>query len=313
MRLRLVYRSYGGENRKNRPAYYSKLLTLTSFVRAAVQTPDADVIFLNDGPIPAERLAIMERYGTVVQIENGPVGMRNSYRRGLEMPDQLGWPDDDVVAYVEDDYLFTDDAFVALDEAVRGLPEASYFGLHGARPEPGDAEGRARHGLPKKWHAQPDRVVGERRWRNIASTTSTFCARVGPLRADQPIFRQCMVPFRRRFLDHETCLLYQGQVPYHGLELLTGLPGDYVPSARGAIRTLFLFPFRIALNATARRQLEPHYLYALIPNATTHLEEGVISEDQDWIAEAAKVAVWAEEQALNGASASIREVLADVD
>jgi hypothetical protein len=120
------------------------------------------------------------------------------------------------------------------------------------------------------------------------------------------------VPFRRRFLDHETCLLYQGHVPYHGLELLAGLPGDYEPTARGAVRTLFLFPFRVALNVRARRQHEPHYLYALTPNVTTHLEEGVISEDQDWLAEAAKVAAWAEEQALDDASAAIRQVLANV-
>jgi hypothetical protein len=42
MTLRLVYRSYGGENTKRRPHYYSKVLTLTSFVQAAQRVPGAD-------------------------------------------------------------------------------------------------------------------------------------------------------------------------------------------------------------------------------------------------------------------------------
>jgi hypothetical protein len=154
-------------------------------------------------------------------------------------------------------------------------------------------------------------VAGGRLWVNIASTTSTFCARIGALRQDLPIFWQCMVPFRKRFLDHETCLLYQGHVPYRGLELLTGLPDDYVASARGVVRAVFLVPFRIALNIRARRQKDPHYLYAVTPNLTTHLEEGVMNQDQDWPAEAAKVAAWAQEQQLDEVSSTIRRVLSE--
>ena len=77
MTHRLVYRSYGGENRKQRPDYYSKVLTLTSFVRAAARLPAADIIFLNDGPVPGDRLAIMERFGRVIQLADdaaGPAG-----------------------------------------------------------------------------------------------------------------------------------------------------------------------------------------------------------------------------------------------
>jgi hypothetical protein len=251
----------------------------------------------------------MERYGHVHQIEGGPVGMRKSYRYGLLLPDHLGWPDEDVVSFVEDDYLFTEDAFVALDDAARQLPQASYFTLHGRRPMTDDIAERNEFGLPDAWRPQPDYRIGDRLWLNVASTTSTFGARVGPLRQDLPIFWQCMIPFRNRYLDHETSLIYQGNVPYRGIDLLTGLPGDFVPSLRGVARTLFLVPFRVALNIRGRRQKEAHYLYALSPNATTHLEEGVISPDQDWPVEADKVATWADEQSLTTASTTIRRVL----
>jgi glycosyltransferase involved in cell wall biosynthesis len=310
MTLRLVYRSYGGENTKRRPHYYSKVLTLTSFVQAARRVPGAEVIFLNDGPIPADRLAIMRRFGEVVQIANQPRGLRASYRAGLALAQTRPWSDHDVVYYVEDDYLFTPDALGYLVEAVVGLPEASYLSLYGNRPDYADPNVRAEHSLPRDWAPAPDVQVCGRIWYNRAGIASTFAARVGVLRADFPIFLQCMLPFRRRFLDHETCLIYQGFVPYHGWELLLGLPEDFTLSARGVLRTIVLIPFRIALNLRARRQQEPHLLYTLTPNEATHLEHPVISADRDWEAVAAQVADWAEANGFVAPAASIRDSLA---
>ena len=123
---RLVYRSYGGENRKQRPDYYSKVLTLTSFVRAASRLPAAEIIFLNDGPVPGERSAIMEQFGRVIQLADDAQGLRASYRAALLLCTTEPWSDDDVVSYVEDDYLFTETAFLALNEATAELPQACY-------------------------------------------------------------------------------------------------------------------------------------------------------------------------------------------
>jgi glycosyl transferase family 2 len=310
MTLRLVYRSYGGENTKRRPHYYSKLLTLTSFVQAAQRVSGVEVIFLNDGPIPANRLAIMSRFGEVIQIADQPQGLRASYRAALAMAQTKPWPDHDVVSFVEDDYLFTPDALGYLVEAAAGLPEASYFSLYGNRPDYADPKVRVEHSLPRSWSPAPDIRVGTRVWYNRAGIASTFAARVGVLRADIPIFLQCMLPFRRRFLDHETCLIYQGFVPYYGWELLLGLPEDFTPSVRGVLRTIVLIPFRIALNVRARRQREPHLLYTLTPNEATHLEHPVMSADQDWEAVAAQVADWAEANGLAAPAASIRDSLA---
>ena len=300
----LVYRSYGGENRKRRPHYYSKLLTLTSFVRAATRLPQADITFLNNGPVAADRLAIMQRFGRVVQLADEPLGLRSSYRAALLLSTTEPWSDDDVVSYVEDDYLFTEDAFLALAEAASELPQASYFTMYGDCPDYSDPEVTITYSLPRHWAPRPDLRTGGRVWFNRASITSTFSARVGVLRSDLPVFIACMRPFRKRYLDHETCLIYQGVVPYHGRQLLVGLAGDFVPSLRGVVRTVVLVPFRITLNLLARRHRAANLLYALTPNEATHLEHPVISPDQDWESVAIEVAQWATE---NGLAAPVTE------
>jgi hypothetical protein len=309
MTLRLVYRSYGGENHKRRPYYYSKGLTLTSFVQAAQALPGAEVIFFNDGPIPGPRLELMERFGRVRQLADTAQGMRASYRAALSMVRTEPWADEDLVAYVEDDYLFTPEALVRLAEAGPALPEAAYFSVYGSRPDLADPQARIDHGLPRHWSPAPDLRVGDRVWFNRCSIASTFAGRVGAIRADLPIFFQCMLPFRKRYLDHETGLVYQGHPPYHGMELFLGLPEDFTPSARGVVRTAVLTPFRVALNLRALMQREPHLLYTLTPNEATHLEDPVISPDQDWEAVAAQVADWAEGNGLAGQAFAIRKSL----
>ena len=295
MTLRLVYRSYGGENSKLRPPYFSKLLTLMSFARAASRVPDADVIFVNDGPVPVERLKIMKRFGRVIQMGETAAGLRASYRYCLELPDRDGWPDDDVVSYNEDDYLFLPEAFEALMDASLQLSEAAYFALYGTRPAYRGNGEAVTAALPRTWRARPDHVVAGRRWFNMPSTTSTFSARLGPLRADLDIFYQCMRPFRRRLLDHETCLLYQSVVPHRGIDILRGLPDDPPTrlTPRAAVVNIVLIPYRVAMNRRAGRQREPHLLYTITPNLATHLEYPVISPDHDWAGAAVDVGQWA--------------------
>ncbi len=298
MGLKLVLRSYGGDNDKGRPSFYSKDLVVASFVRAAAAV-EAEVFFVNDGPIPSARLGVMERSGMVLQIPGGPVGMRDSYRYGLDMPSRLGWMDDDIVAFVEDDYLLTADAFSVILDGAGAMPDVSYFALTGSRPDDfSDPAQRQLHQVPRGWTPSlPNRQVGDYTWIHILSVASTFAARVGALTADRDIFEQCMKPFRSRYLDHETCLLYQAIVPYHGVELVIGPPGDFVPGWRGVARTLLLSPYRIRLNRRARRQRESHPLYAVQPRVAAHLEDGMMSTTRDWEQVAREVSIWAAEQA----------------
>jgi hypothetical protein len=261
------------------------MLALISFVRAATEVKGAELLLLNDGPTPDDKLAVMRRYGRVAQTGEKAKGLRASYRAALELVTTESWTDDDVICDIEDDYLVMADALIALAEAVPGLPDASYFSLYGAQPNYDDPLERIELGVLRDWKAHPDRRVGDPVWFNRASVTSTFAARVGILREDLPIFIQCLPPFlRRRILDHETCLLYQGFVPYHRWEFRFGLPGDFEISLRCVVRATVLVPLRIALNLRAHRQGTPHLLYTVTPNLATHLERPVISPDRDWVA-----------------------------
>lgn len=302
MTIHLVYRSFGGENAKSRPAHYSKWVTLLSFVRAAERTPETDVVFLNVGPIPEPRRELMKRVGRILSAGSTPSGMRASYTFALGLSERECWGEDDAVMFVEDDYLFTEYAFTAFADAVEHVPEAAYFTVYGERPDYTAASERRRHAVPDGWHPHRDVVSSGRTWFNLASTTSTFGARVSALRSDLDIFKQCMRPFRRRFLDHESCLIVQGAIPYHGRQLLSGLPGDFAPSLRGVARAAVLVPYRFALNQRARRQLRPHLLYAITPNEGTHLEHPVSSADRDWRAVAAEVTAWAASHPLTAAA-----------
>ncbi len=294
MTIHLVYRSCSVENRKRRPDYYNKWVTLLSFIRGAERLPDADVVFVNDGPIPGDKLELMKDCGRVLSVNGDNLsGMRASYTYALRLPDRENWPADDVVMFAEDDYLFTADAFVALADAADHLPWADYFSLYGERSDFETPEVRRRFAVPYGWHPDRGAILSGRTWFNQPSITSTFGARVGPLREDLDIFWQCMRPFRRRFLDHETFLITQGAIPYHGWQLVAGLPGDFEPSLRGVVRAAVLVPYRFALNRRARLQLHPHRLYAVSPNEATHLEHPVISPDRDWRQLADEVRSWA--------------------
>jgi hypothetical protein len=313
-RMHLVLRSYGGDNLKRRPPYYCKLLTLASFVRAASQVPNADIRFLNDGPVPAAHLDLMMRFGTVTAIPGGPIGMRGSYWQAVTLPERHPeWDADDILSLNEDDYLFRADAFTRVASAAEQIPEASYFSVYGDRPDYSSPDVRDAFCLPHEWTPAPDRETADGVWFNQPGITSTFSGRVGAFVRDRAVFRHCMIPFRRRFLDHETCLIYQGFVPYRGLDLLTGLPGDFVPGIRGVLRSAFLVPFRVALNIHALLRRDRHLLYCLSPNEATHLDLPVISPDHDWAAEARTVPRWAAEAGLDQVAQTLDDFLLSIE
>lgn len=301
--LHLVHRLYGGENRKGRPDFYSKRLALASFLAAAVRARShsdtrIDVVVLADGPIRDEWRGLAGRFGArVIDIPGGPVGMKGSYLAGLRLPDRLGWPDEDLMYLAEDDYLTRPEAFVALLEAARTLPETSYFALYASTPaHPATEDGRPTR-RPADFHPAPDIQVGDQRWVNVPSTTSSFGARVGVLRADLSIFRQGTVPYPHRLLDHETCLVYQGRLPFWGVEMVIGPPETrFYRGLRGVAVNAALLPFRLAFNGRAlTRRRRPHRLYAADPNLACHLETAVMSTGVDWDQVAERTAAWLDE------------------
>ena len=297
--VRPVYRSYGGENVKGRPGYYSKALCLASFLRA---TEHASVtpVFLNDGPIDPGLVALMSRHGDVIQLSDSPLGMRASYRAALEHPLKVGWSDDEVAYFCEDDYLHRAEAFSELGEAAACIPDASYFALYGGTPRHPVFGPGVDLRLPPGWKHRPDAVVSGRHWVSIPSTASTFGARVSALRADFGIFRQGMVPYRSRLLDHETCLVVQGQPPYTAAEVVTGpVATRFRHGPRALAANAVLAPFRLAFNLRSMsRRRRPHLLYAADPNLACHLETTFMSPGVDWNSEATRAAEWAADAGL---------------
>lgn len=291
MTLKLIYRSYGGENMKNRPDYYSKLVCLESFLRAA-ENVDAQLVFINDGPIPDERARLMRAAGEIVDLPQ--VGMRRSYIFALRFATAGRWGRDDFVWFSEDDFLYQPEAFCRLQEATEGIHKADYFAFHGSTTAfPLSSDKDRPRSQPLGWTDHQPWELDGHRWVNIQSTTSTFGCRVGSLREDFGIFLWCMFPHVKSYRDHDTSLLYQGFEPYSYVKLARDLfclsPGN----RRQRIRGMMLAPFLFATNLRSHRLKKRRRLLVVAePNLATHLETGLLALGTDWAGVAGSTSDW---------------------
>jgi hypothetical protein len=220
---------------------------LVSLLRAAAECDEAPrFTFVNDGPIPDVRLEVMRAAGDVVAL--GGLGNSRAYRRALAETCARSTTAD--LAYlVEDDYLHLPDSLAALTQAAAGVPEASYFTLY---DHPDHAIERA-----ALTAADPGVfVVGDRVWRVVPSTTMTFAARPGALRADRWVHWLGTVPHTPR--DHQIWLTAQ----------------------RAGWRRIVPSRGRRGLVATT-------------PALATHLEDGMLAPGVDWDAAAEETRAWA--------------------
>ena len=282
--LHVIYRSYGGENRKPRPDYYSKRLALVSLIQSFLQVgrANAELIFLNDGPIPSDLIKVMTKHGEV--IAHDKLGLRGSFAAALELPLVRKWSVNDLVWLSEDDYLYQPVALKALLAAADAFPDADYFGLYaliGSRlPSGGVFDDAAR--VPKRWRETTSKQVLGHRWCSALSTTSTFGARVGILEADRGMMLRAMTSGGA--WDHTASLMYQGYQPYPLGSLLSGLrdPAGAQPLRRRA----GAFAVRAGLNVyqtlrnagLARRRR----LVTADPPLITHLETAYMAVGSDW-------------------------------
>jgi hypothetical protein len=275
-----VFRAAAGENRKRRPPYYSKLRCLASFVRAVERCPEVEVVFLNDGEMPPERLELMKVSGEVVSLpplppeqRTGRMPLFRSCMSALELVEEREWSDADVVYFAEDDYLYLPEAFERLVEGVEWLEQASYFTFYAA----------------VEWSRSRPYWANEELWHTAEATTSTFGARVGALRADLPIHRLAF----RVGNDTHVCLAYQGIRPYRWSnlfgELLFGAPGT--PSPLAARAKTVVGKFGVNLLAT-KASLRPHVLVVPFRPLATHVELPYLAKGVDWGAVAEESARW---------------------
>jgi len=304
----VIYRSHGGENSKARPAYYSKLLALASFVRAAEAVdPAPELMFVNDGSIPAPRLALMESRGEVLSVSAG--SNRQSYRAVISLALDRAGAADDVVWFAEDDYLYARDALSHLAAAAATVPQADYFALYSsesldlttsrrqptARPEPG-AEG------------DPGAVVlGRVSWFRALSTTSTFGVRHQILREDARLLRMC--PFTGGAWDHTTCLVYQGYQPFSAAQLRTELRSRAALPLGQSARSIVRGFARATINLRSlRRPSRRRVLLGSDPELIAHMETcegdlGMLPSARtaaiDWGRVAAETVAWAAEHSIS--------------
>jgi hypothetical protein len=295
--LHVVYRSYGGENSKPRPPFYSKGLALASLVRAT-EALDAEctVSFVNDGTLPPERLALMERMGQVIPIDGGST--RLSYRAALAWAAAQPWPEHDLVWFAEDDYLYVEGALKHLTAAATRIPEADYLSLWGHLALDTSAPRTGPRARPKEMStADPDAVdLDGVRWYRQMSTTSTFGVRVATLHQDLRLLR--LVPYTGGAWDHATCLSIQGLQPFTwsqvaGLarQAVTGQPAG---SDGRALATSRMAMYSVVNMRSRRRQEIRRQLYASDPQLIYHMEyPDQARGTRSWDAVARECSQWA--------------------
>lgn len=295
-RLHIWARSHGAENRKNRPDYYDKTTCLASLIVAAeAVTPPADLVFVNDGPLPADRERLMATAGNVLQGEYG--SNRRSYRSTVAMAAARAYDDDDLVWFAEDDYLYRPDAFVRLTEAAQRLTQAQYFSMYVgelAERQPAARGAADLSGDPTS--AAPGEGVVD--WVPAVSTTSSFAVRVRQLREDAGLLR--LMPYTGGAFDHSTFLALQSVYPFTRGELLEDLsPFGKAPvrwpreMTRGAVRVTLGMR---ALRRPSRRRA----LYGPTRDLITHLEVGAFDPSEGWARLAQESLGWAEERRTRG-------------
>jgi len=258
----------------------------------ALPRDEAEVIFLNDGPISPIILAMMRKAGEIVQ--RSKLGNVGSLREALTMPLERGWLADDLVWYSEDDYLYRPDALLSLVAAAKAMPEADYFGLYaliGNRQPNGGPSSDER--VPASWKGGDVRSVDGAPWRLGLSTTSTFGARVRTISADRAMMlmaMRCGGAF-----DHTTCLAYQGFTPFPASFLLRPLREQ--ASLGSWLRACAIAAARVGFNVyvAARRSKTPQrLLVASDPALATHMETAFIAQGFDWARGAAETEMWME-------------------
>lgn len=268
--LHIIYRSVDAANRKPRPAGFSKLACLVSFMAACAACPElGELLFLNNGPIAPELMALMSPAGQVVEREG--LELHESYWAAIDLALGSGWADDDLVYFGEDDYLYRPEAFAGIAAAAALVPEASYLAPYATIGQTMPNGERLHDGLRRpRVSAEPVAEAGGVSWHRALSHTSSFAVRVGALRADRALHR--LAPRCGGAWDHSLALAYQGVLPYGPRRLVTG-----TPEGRWAKTVVW----RGALSAQAARR-RGRMLIAPRPALATHMEIGLLAAGTDW-------------------------------
>jgi hypothetical protein len=273
-RLYVFYRSYGGENSKGRPAWYSKRAGLLSLLSAAQRCPiPVELTFINDGPLPEHLTATMREHGTVVQVDAG--SNRGSFIKTVGMAAKATKSDDDWIWLAEDDYLYHPDALRTLVELPRQA--ADYVTLAAMPTNPPESV--------------PAEALHKPSWLPAESTTSTFGMRAGALRSDRRTLQ--LAPWSGGSWDHTTCLALNGVRPFAFKDVFTDIFGEDDKSARRVVKALGKPVGRLVMNVcSVRSASRRRTLMVPWPNVAVHMETTQLTIGHDWEKLAAQAITW---------------------
>jgi hypothetical protein len=279
--MSILYRTHPGDNRKQRPPWYSRPLALLS-LRTALQSADIEqtFTFVADGHLPRDLLPLVRPTDGLARISGGSAA--SSLRRALDVALVAAENDPAETFYwlAEDDYLYRPDAITALVAAVEHFAEVDYFTLY----EPDDSAWFEAHKsqpaatVPPLALAQP--TSSDVRWRRVSHTTSTFGLRRATLLEDARLLKVGTTPGAP--FDAATWHALQGIQPYPWRYLFTDLAGHLRP--RGIAKVVGKPPMRAVVNGAARRRASRgrRLLIAPISDLAMHLESDVIPAGTTW-------------------------------
>jgi len=248
------YRTYAGENTAPRPSWYSKELCLRSFlnsIRVAQQCFTIKLIVLHDGPAstnPAWQATVSRLAAPIGEITELP--KRNNAESCLDaIRRACCLPDDELVLFAEDDYLWLKPAVKEIASALTTLPCHYVTGYdHPVRYQPDYPLGAD---WPH-WHSTIH-ITDERHWRSQESTCMTFASHAMTLKADLAYFER-----------------------YHN-------NGKNTPDDRKLFRHL------CGLGDYARQNNPRRVLLGPVPSLNTHLHVPWLAPIVDWDSEASAI------------------------
>ena len=265
--LHIIYRTCAVENSSPRPEYYSKALCAAS-LRLAISeaTISCDLIVIQDGPEQSEALPVLKPV-TGKTITTAGLGNAASLQVAFRFVNsRTDWSDEDLVYFVEDDYLHTPSAISRLGDAWHLPKSVCYLTLY----EHPNAYARGGPNVKELIHLGPGG-----HWRTITSTCMTFAARLSCFRRD---FRLHMMAADNdgKPLDYALWLAIQGAWPERALlRYYRSVPT--VLSLRG--RSLRVAKAHMIMRRTPRTT----QLVAPLPSEATHLDLSAgLARGVDW-------------------------------
>lgn len=181
--VHIYYRASTDNGGQFRPSFFSKLSSLKNFIFCLKKISEYKFTLIFDGIISREFAELVSNIGAIKTLPK--VGNAESFWRTYQMAIKLH--SNEIVYFVEDDYLHTPDAIEKLVECRKELKIADYVTLY---DHPVRYAADYRFGLDMPLKREGVYLTKQHHWRTVESTCMTFCANVETLKADKIIFER---------------------------------------------------------------------------------------------------------------------------